>query len=271
MLLSIITISCNSINDLFLTSSSINIQSIQPFEHVIVGSGYSQSDLRKIRNTLASPIRKFIFNKDNGIYDAMNIGLREASGTHVLFLNSGDLFLSSHSVSVAYQAFLSLDDSECNKCIAFSSIQSSKSFFYIRPPARIKKQKLYGFPHQSFISPINKTPGKRIYFNLSHETSADQYWMQQLLAIYGIKLSLDPLSVFTLGGVSTSYRYKLFLIFYKEKKYAAAIKAYLKFIIRLLIGEERIWQFLAIINGYGRIPRNDFIICQHNQPITRGS
>jgi len=65
-------------------------------EYVIVDGGSTDGSLEQAREALArsgmAGRTVVISEKDEGIYDAMNKGVRACSGDMVLFLNAGDLF-----------------------------------------------------------------------------------------------------------------------------------------------------------------------------------
>lgn len=93
MKLSIITVSLNNIKGLTDTVESVCEQSYKDFEFLIIDGGSSDGSkeyLEKIDHKLTY----WQSQKDNGIYDAMNIGINNASGEYLLFLNSGDTFFT---------------------------------------------------------------------------------------------------------------------------------------------------------------------------------
>jgi glycosyltransferase involved in cell wall biosynthesis len=93
--LSIITICYNEPN-LETTCESIVNQTLQDFEWVVVDGGSNQETL-DIFEKYKHRINKFISEPDNGIYNAMNKGIKLAEGEYLLFINAGD---SLHSPEV---------------------------------------------------------------------------------------------------------------------------------------------------------------------------
>jgi glycosyltransferase involved in cell wall biosynthesis len=93
MKLSIITINLNNCKGLAETVNSISIQTFSDFEYIIIDGGSSDGSMEVIKDN-QHRIKKWISEKDHGIYHAMNKGIRMAEGDHLLFLNSGDSLAS---------------------------------------------------------------------------------------------------------------------------------------------------------------------------------
>lgn len=87
--LSIITINYNNAKGLDKTLQSVINQNSQDFEYVVV-DGNSSDESEKIIDSHKNYIDKWISEPDSGVYNAMNKGIRMASGDYLLFLNSGD-------------------------------------------------------------------------------------------------------------------------------------------------------------------------------------
>ncbi len=88
--LSIITICYNDPN-LSKTCESIINQSWQDFEWIVIDGG-SNKDTLQIFEKYKNRINKFISEPDKGRYNAMNKGIKLASGEYLNFLNAGDWY-----------------------------------------------------------------------------------------------------------------------------------------------------------------------------------
>ena len=103
---SIVTITYNADNVLGKTVDSVFSQTYPHVEHVII-DGASTDDTPQVaqdymqRSYAASNGHeiRIVSEPDNGLYDAMNKGLRQVSGDYVLFLNAGDFFPDSEVLS----------------------------------------------------------------------------------------------------------------------------------------------------------------------------
>ena len=89
MLISIITATLNSEKTIEKTIDSINAQSIDDFEYIIV-DGKSEDKTLGIINRKCKKKYQLISEKDAGIYSAMNKGIKKSTGNYVMFLNSND-------------------------------------------------------------------------------------------------------------------------------------------------------------------------------------
>ena len=88
--LSIITINYNNALGLEKTIQSVVEQSYADFEYLIIDGGSTDSSVQVIEKYQSS-IQYWVSEKDKGIFNAMNKGIKVASGDYLLFLNSGDL------------------------------------------------------------------------------------------------------------------------------------------------------------------------------------
>jgi glycosyltransferase involved in cell wall biosynthesis len=101
--LSIITVSLNAAATIRDTLASVAMQTVDfDIEHVCIDGG-STDGTREIvdRWTEESPHARRIFERDKGIFDAMNKGLRAARGEYILFLNADDFLASADALATA--------------------------------------------------------------------------------------------------------------------------------------------------------------------------
>ena len=92
--LSLVTVTYNDYANLFLTFESIRKEKNSvDFEYIVI-DGQSTDNSIELIGKNDDIVNVFLSEKDDGIYDAMNKGLRRASGEFVLFLNAGDTIYS---------------------------------------------------------------------------------------------------------------------------------------------------------------------------------
>ena len=103
MKISVITISYNAEDTIEKTLKSIENQSYNNIEHIIIDGGSKDSTL-EICNSFSHEA-KIISELDNGVYDAFNKGLKLATGDVIGFLNADDTFYNENSIQDIVDAF----------------------------------------------------------------------------------------------------------------------------------------------------------------------
>ena len=96
-LFSIITITFNAEQVLPPTLESVKCQSFTDYEQLIV-DGASTDGTEALARQSGIEGLTVVSEPDKGLYDAMNKGIRRASGEYLIFLNAGDAFHSSTSL-----------------------------------------------------------------------------------------------------------------------------------------------------------------------------
>lgn len=104
MTIGIITVCYNSEKTISRTLKSIENQSVIPDELIIIDGGSSDRTLNIIQEFKNLPI-KIVSESDDGIYNAMNKGLKMCSSDIVGFLNSDDSFYDDSCVSRIKRSF----------------------------------------------------------------------------------------------------------------------------------------------------------------------
>lgn len=155
MLLSIITINYNNAEGLRKTLASVASQTYAEIEHIIIDGGSTDESveileaypqpLPKRRGEITegkfptqNPAHKVIWvsEKDNGIYNAMNKGIRMATGEYCQFLNSGDM-LAADDVTTRMMNALKEHQCivECVKCKGKEDIATDQQAACLSPIA----------------------------------------------------------------------------------------------------------------------------------------
>ena len=94
-LISIITVTYNAEATLERTLHSIEAQTYPHIEHILIdgcSTDHTMSHIQRYveRNGGKSRTIRVIREPDNGLYDAMNKGIQQATGDYLVFLNAGD-------------------------------------------------------------------------------------------------------------------------------------------------------------------------------------
>jgi len=101
---SVITVTYNCADVLERTLSSVAEQDDAEVEHVVV-DGASTDGTRQLLERALSDRIQFVSEPDDGIYAAMNKGLRLATGDIVGFLNAGDVYADESVLAVVAKRF----------------------------------------------------------------------------------------------------------------------------------------------------------------------
>ena len=107
MKISIITVVYNNKATIQDAIHSVLSQDYDHLEYIIVDGASTDGTVAVINETMIHSKRniKFISEKDNGIYDAMNKGIGLATGDIVGILNSDDMYYSNDCLSTVVREF----------------------------------------------------------------------------------------------------------------------------------------------------------------------
>lgn len=105
--LSIVTINYNNVEGLRKTLASVAEQSYNDIEHIVVDAASTDGSVDIIKEYASNAAYPVIWSseKDKGVYDGMNKGIRKATGEYIQILNSGDT-LAAPDVTVRMVAAL---------------------------------------------------------------------------------------------------------------------------------------------------------------------
>ncbi len=104
MKVSIITVTYNCSKTIQDTLTSVANQNYPFIEHIVI-DGASTDRTQKIIEQNRSKVRHFVSEPDDGIYNAMNKGIKLSSGSIVGILNGDDIFYDDGCVSAVVEAF----------------------------------------------------------------------------------------------------------------------------------------------------------------------
>jgi glycosyltransferase involved in cell wall biosynthesis len=105
MKISIVTPAFNSAQTIADTIRSVKSQHYTDIEYIIVDGG-SNDGTHEIVEAHADVVDIFISEKDNGIYHAMNKGIRAASGDVIAILNSDDFYVNPYVIDRVMACFI---------------------------------------------------------------------------------------------------------------------------------------------------------------------
>ncbi len=100
---SIITVVYNGRDHIESAIQSVVSQTYKNIEHIIVDGG-STDGTQDVIKEYGDKIAKFVSEKDNGLYDAMNKGIKLATGDIIGTLNADDFYADSNSIERVVEA-----------------------------------------------------------------------------------------------------------------------------------------------------------------------
>lgn len=124
---SIITINRNNAKGLECTIESVISQAYQNIEYIVI-DGASSDGSQELIKQYSGHITYWVSEPDGGVYNAMNKGIRVATGDYLLFLNSGDILKRNDTLSLVF-------DSEQSADILSGSIVTNTKFLTVRDSA----------------------------------------------------------------------------------------------------------------------------------------
>jgi glycosyltransferase involved in cell wall biosynthesis len=106
MKLSIITICFNNLQELIKTCDSVDAQIEKPFEHIII-NGSTNNQIKDWFESIQinNHYRRIINERDAGISDAFNKGIKIAKGEVIHLLNSGDIYYDKNVTQIVAKKF----------------------------------------------------------------------------------------------------------------------------------------------------------------------
>ena len=107
--LTVITIVYKNVRDIERTMLSVISQTYANIEYVVI-DGASTDGTQEVIGKYRNRITTYISEPDKGIYDAMNKGLKLATGDYVLFMNSGDEIYAPDTVAQVFSSSTSPAD-----------------------------------------------------------------------------------------------------------------------------------------------------------------
>ena len=208
MKISIITPTYNSSATIQDTINSVLSQSFLDFEHIIVDGGSKDNtvDIIKESEPLYNGKLKWVSEPDKGIYDAMNKGIKMASGDIVGILNSDDFFSSPEVLSKINENILGLDAIYGDIHYVNPDDLSKPVRYYSSAGFNVKKMKMGFMPaHPSFYC-RKEVFDKVGLFDTEFKVAADFEFLLRALYVNGIKTKYIPFDFVTMrtGGASTS-------------------------------------------------------------------
>lgn len=204
-LVSIVTGTYNSAAFIEDCVNSINSQNYTNIEHIIIDGNSKDATVALIKST-PNRVSTLISEKDDGIYDAMNKGLKLAKGEIVGILNSDDFYNSNEVLNRVVDAFKNPEIDCVYGDLVYVDQQNTDRVVrkWVTGPYREKAFKKGWHPaHPSFFV-RNSVYKKWGYFDLKFGLAADFELMLRFLEKNKIKSTYLPFPMvrMRLGGAT---------------------------------------------------------------------
>jgi glycosyltransferase involved in cell wall biosynthesis len=233
MKFSIITVCKNSEKTIENTILSVINQTYKNFEYIVV-DGHSNDNTLNIIDKYRDTISQVVSEPDNGLYDAMNKGIKLASGDYLMFLNSDDQLLHNNILELVASCHCEVL-THIHRSLTHESGYSGLRLCRQSPDVAIcSPEIIYGD-----IAVLNKKTGtfsiqkhnkfNKIYllkntpcqpatfykkdvfekygnFDTNYNIVSDHEWFLRIFLNNNIKAKYlgFPVSIFNMGGISTS-------------------------------------------------------------------
>ena len=206
MKVSVITVCRNAAHSLERAIGSVVGQSYKNIEYVVI-DGASTDGTLDILAKWRDKIAVLVSEPDDGIYDAMNKGIRKATGDLIYFLNSDDYLYSPKAVELMVDFMRSRPDVD----VAYGGIEvrmKGQAPHVFMPPAAENALEFLvsgSLPHQATFA-RRSTFAETGLFDTSYRSHADYDWFLKVATSPNIRMASAPVVVasFVLGGASSA-------------------------------------------------------------------
>lgn len=189
---SVITITYNAVDVLQRTLDSVLAQTYEDVEHLIIDGASTDGTLqmaetyKALNSTTPRLPHKVIIHSepDEGIYDAMNKGLSQASGDYVVFMNAGDFFPSADTLEqIAHRCHLNELPSAELPAVVYGNtdiVDAQGSYLHprrLQPPEKLTWRSFRQgmlVCHQAFYARTDLA--KNLHYDTRYRYSADVDW-----------------------------------------------------------------------------------------------
>lgn len=175
--ITIVTVCYNAEKEIEQTIHSVISQSYPNIEYIVI-DGASTDGTMEVVERYKGKINLVISEPDHGIYDAMNKGIKYATGEWINFMNAGDYFCNKNVVE---QMFNGVDEMKCGVLFGNSQEYRDDVLYSVKPtPFYLSKKKHYnkGICHQCMF--VKTALARHHLFNMDYFIAADFDMVYQL-------------------------------------------------------------------------------------------
>ena len=210
MKISLITVCQNSETHIRTAIESVLSQSYPDIEYIIIDGKSEDNTVELIRN-YESKFKydhfKWVSETDHGMYDAMNKGIRIATGEIVGILNSDDFYNYPHCIETVAKVFKNSNIDACFADVFFVKPHNLEKTVRYYSSAHFHPRRFrWGFmPAHSTFFVRKKYFDKIGYYRTDYKIAADYELLIRFLSINHLKYQYIPLDMIKMrtGGIST--------------------------------------------------------------------
>jgi glycosyltransferase involved in cell wall biosynthesis len=202
---SVITVSLNCANTISEAINSVLGQTYPDIEYIII-DGASTDGTREIIESYGNRITKTVSEPDNGLYDAINKGIRLATGDIVGILNSDDFLHDNWVIQRVAEAFYENENQAVIGDVQFvDPVNTSRVVRYFSSKRFTTGKFRFGFmpPHPSFYArrELFATFG---YYKTDYKIAADFELILRFMLVNRIKFKYIEMPFVSMrtGGLS---------------------------------------------------------------------
>lgn len=221
---SIITIVYNDKFGLEKTIQSVISQNYSFYEYIVVDGGSSDGSVDVIKK-YKDKVDVFVSEKDDGIYHAMNKGIKLSTGKWVNFMNSGDVFYNNQVLSNIFS-----NSNYNNKAVIYGyKFQDSKPVFPKSLNLLEKGEMICN--HQSMFFNSNIL-GIDLQYSIRFSIYSDYELTNKIYLKFGkdfFKFLNLPVAIYDVNGISSNVSYNKrrdkYLIIFENYGFSGLLKS----------------------------------------------
>lgn len=200
-LFSIITVVYNGEKYLEKTIESVVKQKFKNFEYIVIDGGSTDNSV-KIIEKFEKKIDYWVSEKDRGIYDAFNKGMRVSKGKFIGFINSDDIYKKN-----ALKIISNYIEKNQQADFIFGSVKKHWGVLYGYKPHKIKYSWGFYSSHSTGFFIKRKAAEKVGFYNIKYKYHADYDYFYRLIVknkMKGISTKKkEVVGIFRRGGFSS--------------------------------------------------------------------
>jgi glycosyltransferase involved in cell wall biosynthesis len=218
---SIITSTLNSSKDIERCIKSVECQTYRNYEHLIIDGGSTDNTIGIVKNSKNPNLKIVCSERDDGIYQAWNKGLKYSKGDWIITLGSDDYLISNLDLEYA-AAFINdlKEGDDINFIYAETSDDNEMKVIEKNRKFLPRYRGITAYPTAVFINKKLINQGR--FFDETYKICGDHKFFHENL--FWEKSICFPRKIyhFSVGGISTNKKFKL-TNYYERKKMLSEI------------------------------------------------